>query len=139
MTTLQSKIKDLAIAFGIAMLVVFPYAKESGVFTPEPYNNVRVVNEFKFEDKIRVEISFTKLNNNCHFSEAAGYARSLGRYYRVPLQFPLGQEGDRIAGDHFAIIDITTDGVPYIDKVEVRTRHICNGVKVDKIMYEEYL
>ena len=100
-------------------------------FSRVPYNNVTLDRIHEFNGNTYITASFMK--TSCQFKDLRVLAYIFGRWKVLPwtdVDVPLG---DRIAGKH--TLEIYYPSGPY-DFVEVRTRHDCDGVTVDKLFLE---
>jgi hypothetical protein len=119
----------LGIASGVfASLLVYLFVPEP---LPHPYSDVKVLAATKSEDNVTIEATFVK--NECSFVRLEVFGDATG----VPIRLEWsGVDGtpdnyDRAAGSQYLAIEV--QGAVAFDNLEVRTRHDCNGVVVDKV------
>lgn len=96
-----------------------------------PYKDVTLERIHEYDGNTYVTTSFVK--TQCKFKDLRVLAYIFGRWKVLPwtdVDVPLG---DRIAGRH--TLEIYYPSGPY-DFVEIRTRHDCDGVTVDKLFLE---
>ena len=101
------------------------------IFGRVPYNNVTLDRIHEYDGNTYIAASFVK--TQCKFKDLRVLAYIFGKWKVLPwtdVDVPLG---DRIAGKH--TLDIYYPSGPY-DFVEIRTRHDCDGVTVDKLFLE---
>jgi hypothetical protein len=110
----------------VAMAITLPDAP------PDPYSNVSVISTERVRDNVEVLASFRK--NECTFIRLETFGSRTGVLVYTnwnDLQGH-GKEHDRIAGEHTLAISIRAPQGQF-DSLEIRTRHDCNGVIVDKV------
>lgn len=119
----------LGIASGIfASVLVYVFVPEP---LPQPYSDVEVLAVTKSGDNVTIEATFVK--NECTFVRLEVFGDATG----VPIRLKwAGVDGtpdnyDRVAGSQYLAIEV--HGAKSFDNLEVRTRHNCDGVVVDKV------
>lgn len=127
-------LKDFFIGALLSTLLLLPWAN---LLEARPYTKVEVVSVTVEDDHILVIANFRK--NECVFKRLEVFGEDLGQTYRlqwsnagVAIEEDLGPNYDRLAGDQTLRLRVQTDGQPY-DRIEIRTRHECDGVIVDKV------
>lgn len=100
--------------------------------TPAPYKDVQVIDTRRLANgDIRFKANFMK-NDACVFADLQVYGYYFGRWERLNWTDPKGDSGDRLSGYQTLTLDIHTGTIPY-DTVEIRTRHVCDGKKSDRV------
>ena len=101
---------------------------------PVPYSNVKVISVTEVpEVGYLIAVHFTK--NECGFKRLEVFGNNTGiRTYLkwLPKDGSPSKTYDRSKGEQHLLIEVTTVPNSY-DTIEIRTRHDCNGVNVDKI------
>jgi len=118
----------------IASAVLVPASFLSGFFDPNPYDNVEVVDHGYNPDGTSYFIvaNFIK-NEECSFVDLGVFGSYLGQTKRLEWSDPTTDRShDRLVGHQTLEISIAVGGTPF-DQLEVRTRHLCDGEKVDRI------
>jgi len=101
---------------------------------PVPYSNVEILSVTE-APKVGylVEAVFTK--NECTFKRLEVFGNNTGVLTYLKWQPKDGSPSknyDRSKGQQYLLIEVTTVPNSY-DTIEIRTRHDCNGVIVDKV------
>ena len=119
----------LGIASGIfASVLVYVFVPEP---LPQPYSDVNVLAVTMSGDNATIEATFVK--NECTFVRLDVFGDATG----IPIRLKwAGVDGtpdnyDRVAGSQYLAIEV--HGAKSFDNLEVRTRHNCDGVVVDKV------
>lgn len=123
-----SDLNWLALGVSVGLLLAYPIWGE--VLKPEPYGSVKILTVEPRGEQVFFEANFEK--KDCSFQALDVVGLYLGRW--VPLNWSDttgGDQGDRTAGGNTLSLLIQTEGLQY-DTIEIRTRHICGGTKVDK-------
>lgn len=106
-------------------------------FDPIPYRNVELLKIERLDDgNIHLLLQYIKTREQCEFERAVVFGYSLGDFRALdwlPYRGP-GQTAQRTAGQQIMDITIYPGGVRY-DEYEIRTRHDCEGVRVDRVMW----
>lgn len=128
----KTKVKDTTIGVILGASLAIPYFFSQGYFDPRPYNNVSVDQVKYVEDNkvVVIDATFVK-TEECDFQALKVFGELLGSWVELPWTDPSGDKGDRYAGYNTLYLNAHTDGV-YFSKIEVRTRHTCDGKKVDE-------
>lgn len=113
--------------FALALLVILLGWDdfEEHILTPKPYKNVNVVLAEVVDGKFNLVADFT--TTDCLFRVLEVVSLGLGGPKIMTWQDNdgLGQHHERLKGDHtLRITSHITD--PAFDKIEVRTRHLCD-------------
>lgn len=116
----------------ISLFVVIPTLFLSDVLKPKPYSEVEVIEVSQEDRSVYLVANFVK-NDACNFQTLSVFGEKFDRW-SGPLDWRDSDKprGDRIAGHQTLNIVIDTLGTEY-DILEVRTRHLCDGGKVDKV------
>jgi len=128
MNKLFTRFPSFLVGIVTAVTVMVAY---SSLFDRVPYKNVTLDGLREYDGNTYVTASFEK--TSCQFKDLRVLAYTFGRWKPLPwtdTQTPLG---DRIAGRH--TLEIYYPSGPY-DFVEIRTRHDCDGISVDKLFLE---
>ena len=123
-------IKTAVVGMALGMMLSLPPAIYFLTLPTEPYTNVEKISIRKYGDEVRIIASFHK-NDDCVFVDIGVFGGILGQWDKVEWRDMDEPQGDRIAGRHTIRMIVSLDK-PY-QTIEVRTRHDCNGEKVDKI------
>lgn len=114
----------------IALLLQAPFIAWYVTKPPVPYHNVDVRNLVVSEDTVSLIATFEK-NDECTYVNLGVFGGNLGEWDRLDWEDLDVPQGDRFAGHQTLRMRIMIDK-PY-EVIEVRTRHDCDGEKVDKI------
>lgn len=122
--------KEFAAGVLLAALILLPW---SSLLGSEPYTNVEITELERTDEGYVVHANFIK--NECTFKRLEVFGINTG----VPvflkwssLDGSPSTEYDRSIGKQHLIILVITADVDY-DTLEIRTRHDCDGVSVDKV------
>jgi len=128
------KWKELVVGLTLGGLLFSPWGSLLGA---DPYSDVDVVLVSPEGDGVVITANFRK--NECVFSrlEVFGYVFDELQILTwenvvVGSEEDYGPNYDRTNGGQTLRIRVKTNGVDY-DKLEIRTRHDCNGKTVDKV------
>lgn len=130
----KCKIKDGLAGFMIASLLLIPIGWYEGWFGPDPYHSVQDIKIEHTETGISIVANFIK-NDGCIYETAEVFRERLGFWEQMHWS-DVDRAKDRLAGNQTVIFEIEGEFLTG-DRVEVRTRHICGGVKVDKTFLSE--
>lgn len=133
----KDKVRDLTMGAVLSAVICIPIFINQGYFKPIPYSYVTVNEVIKNETSIEVVATFVK-TDLCRFRELGAFGESLGQWTRLTWSDPEGERGDRFPGYQTLHVEIHTEGIDY-NQVELRTRHDCDGVRVDRIFLNEDL
>lgn len=129
----KTRVKDTSIGAILGLGLAVPYFFTQGLFEPRPYNNV-TVDDLSYVDgnrSVGVQATFVK-TEECTFQDLKVFGEYLGVWVPLTWSDPKGEEGDRYTGYNTLHILVDVEGV-YYSTIEVRTRHSCDGKKVDEI------
>ncbi len=112
----------------IATAVLISY---STFFSNVPYKNVKLIEIREYDGNTYVTASFKK--TSCVFKDLRVLAYTFGLWKALPWTDVEAPLGDRIAGRH--TLSLYYPSGPY-DFAEIRTRHDCQGITVDKLFLE---
>lgn len=118
----------------LLILALFPYLVLLEVIKPEPYEDVEVVELKVHENAVVFEANFYK-NEVCIYDELGVFVKSLGTWKRIAWYDLDPPHHDRLAGGNTLRIGFALSDFLNADRFEIRTRHFCDGVKVDKVFY----
>jgi len=132
-----AKVADAFVGAVFALVAVVPLLIWSDLnFKTKPYEQVRLVAFVETSGEIELTASFVK-NGDCTFNKLGAFVLSFeDGWISVPWQDRDISRGDRLAGDQVLSITVNTSAAKHpLDKLEVRTRHLCgpNAQKVDRI------
>lgn len=119
-------------AWAVAFVVVLGAGFGPELLTPAPYSDVQVVETFQEDDYRYVTASFRK--GNCERQDVVFLGIRLGIQDKLkwePLDGYNNQE-DRTEGFQVLSGRLFTGGVQY-ESFEIRTRHLCDGKRVDRV------
>lgn len=105
------------------------------ILSPVPYKGVSALSITEARGVIEFKANFEK--TDCVFANLTPVAFVAGE--RPPLKWVNNDidVGDRLQGYHTLSIAIFTEHLPY-DKIEIRTRHLCDSKKTDRVFYTIY-
>lgn len=130
----KTKIKDGMAGFLIASLLLIPIGWYEGWFGPEPYHGVQDISIVTTDTGLLITANFIK-RDDCTYETAEVFRQRLGFWEHMEWK-DLERAKDRLAGNQTVIFEVLGEFLSG-DTVEIRTRHVCNGVKVDKIFLSE--
>lgn len=130
----RNKIKDGMAGFLIASLFLIPIGWYEGWFGPDPYHSVQDIKVERSDNSLTIVANFIK-NDGCTYETAEVFRERLGFWEQMEWE-DLGRAKDRLAGNQTVIFEVKGE-FTVGDVVEIRTRHTCNGVKVDKTFLKE--
>lgn len=130
----KTKIKDGMAGFLIASLFLIPIGWYEGWFGPEPYHGVQDISVVSTETGLLITANFVK-RDDCTYETAEVFRKRLDFWEQMDWK-NLEHAKDRLAGNQTVIFEVLGEFLPG-DTVEVRTRHMCNGIKVDKTFLSE--
>ena len=121
----------LAFIFGAVLMV--PVLHQYGAFEPTPYR-VTDVTHWREDGLVRVRVRFIK--DDCEYERGVIWGTYFGEVDPRPLTWRNipGNIGDRTKGEHTADLVIGPLRQPY-ERIEMRTRHDCDGEKVDRVFF----
>jgi len=133
---MMKKVRWKEMATGVVLGTVF-MSPWSSLFEVRPYTNVQLVSVAKADTSVTITANFRK--TDCSFQRLEVFGQDLGQTYVLDWEnVVVGDEADRgpnydrAAGDHTLRIKVKLPDTSY-DKIEIRTRHLCGGAKVDKV------
>lgn len=117
-------------ALGAALLGV-PWLQHIGAFDQIPY---RVTGSTWGRDGQYINYRATFVKDDCTFDRLVVRGVYFGHLDPGPLAWVdvYGDQGDRLEGQQAIALRIGPLSVEY-DEIEIRTRHICSGRKVDRV------
>jgi len=128
------KWRELVAGLTLGGLLFFPWG---ALLEVDPYSDVDIVSVSLEEDGVVITANFRK--NECAFKRLEVFGYVFGELQiitwenvAVGAEEDYGPNYDRTKGDQTLRIRVKTNGVDY-DKLEIRTRHNCNGKNVDKV------
>lgn len=126
--------KITAMGWAIIGLLVLNlgWASREYIFPPNPYNNVSVVSLERGKETLKVEANFTKLGCDFVRLDVVGIANEATAILNWEDNFSLPPDHDRAKGSQTLSITINLPDINF-ERVEIRTRHNCDGLKVDKV------
>jgi hypothetical protein len=127
---LSRGIKDFL--FGVTTTLALAMAWFLLLMPTEPYSRVEVVNYSPTDNGYSFQVNFEK--GPCEFVVLKAFGANLGVWSY--LEWSSAAEGDRLAGGHTLDVNIETDGQSF-DTIQMRTRHTCEGVKTDRILFTQ--
>lgn len=121
-----------AIVISISALLTL-FADNFGVFKQRPFRDVRLLSIEAQGQKLHIRAAYEKLG--CQLARmvvfGVGVGDSLVALDFLPYRGP-NVELDRIEGRQVMDITVDTLGILY-DQIEIRTRHDCDGRRVDSL------
>lgn len=103
----------------------------TGSFQPVPYGHVEIKEVVESGDSVLFVANFVKVK--CKFEKLQVQGETLGVWQVIP--WVSDDRGDRLAGKE--TLSVTFKASPdQFDRIQIKTRHDCNGRKVDKIFAE---
>lgn len=133
---MMKKVRWKEMTAGVVLGTVF-MSPWSSLFEVRPYTNVQLVSVAKTDTSVTLTANFRK--TDCSFQRLEVFGFDLGQTYVLNWENVIvreeedhGPEYDRSNGGQTLRIKVKIPGVGY-DKIEIRTRHLCDGAKVDKI------
>lgn len=129
---MQNRARDFAIGAIVSLSIMIPVMVQNGYFEPSPYSRVSLERVAIQGDQITIFAVFLK-DDQCEFDALETVAYRLGLPETVPwVDLLPGARVDRLEGENTLAITVTADPDEY-ESLEIRTRHICGGQKVDKV------
>lgn len=118
----------------IALAIVTPIVLYSGLLDTKPYTDVELIEFRVFDEHVDLIASFEK-NDDCEYVRLSVFGNTFNQgWVLLPWRDLDTPQGDRLAGLHTLRLRVDTSGLKdKIDVIEVRTRHLCGGAKVDRI------
>tara|TARA_R110000744_G_scaffold376347_1_gene490541 strand:+ start:919 stop:1365 length:447 start_codon:yes stop_codon:yes gene_type:complete len=133
---MRFRIKDASVGAFIAILLMTPWFLTT-ILTDTPYSNVKVIKEEVTEDSLTLVATFNK--DACEFRRLEVIGYDLGVTYVLPWttiteggERQYGENYDRAVGEQTLRILVDLSDRSY-DKLEIRTRHLCGDILVDKV------
>lgn len=124
-------IRDFLVGLLTAVLCFTPVAAFLIQLKETPYTDVKIESVEFTESEIIVVSTFNK-NDMCKYVALGVFGGNLGQWSPLEWRDVETPQGDRFAGLNTLRMRILPQGNPY-QTIEIRTRHDCDGVKVDKI------
>lgn len=128
---LPSKVRYLLLGLLLGFGVSIPFLSDRGYFGAVPYSYVTLHEAVRDGDAIHIVATFLK-TDQCEFNAMGVFGLALGRWVELEWDDPDGPKGDRLEGYQTLDIFVKSGAMEYTD-IEIRTRHDCDGKKVDKI------
>lgn len=126
--------KEFFTGIFLASVIAYPW---SSLFDIDPYTDVSTVSVVATEEGVEITANFFK--KACTFKRLEVFGTDLGQTYNLDWvsitsssESDHGSSHDRAIGEQTLRILIKTKGAPF-DTFELRTRHVCDGVEVDRI------
>jgi hypothetical protein len=122
--------KEFAAGILLATLILLPW---SSLLGSEPYTDVEITEVERTDDGYIVHANFIK--TDCTFKRLEVFGSNTGVLVYLDwsaLDGSPATDYDRSIGKQHMIILVITADVDY-DTLEIRTRHDCDGVVVDKV------
>lgn len=122
--------------WGVAVLTAAAAAVLPVLLTPSPFSNVHLITTYQENDRRFIHVDFVK-NPGCMVQEVVWVGKRLGVVYELTEEWtPSNKFEDdpgehRLAGEQTLMGSINLEGQIY-DTFEIRTRHDCNGTRVDR-------
>jgi hypothetical protein len=133
---MMKKVRWKEMATGVVLGTVF-MSPWSSLFEVRPYTNVQLVSVAKTDTAVTITANFRK--TDCSFQRLEVFGYDLGQTYVLDWENVVvrdevdrGFNYDRAEGGHTLRIKVKLPDTSY-DKIEIRTRHLCDGAKVDKV------
>lgn len=137
---MQSRTKDLVLGALVGLFLSIPILYKNGYFLPIPYSYVELVEEKRLENELLLSFNFEK--NACVFEDVRVFGQYLGRWTLLDhrwfeeedgtYRFFAEGQGDRLKGSQTVNLAVLVKKTSYT-KIEIRTRHICDGKVVDRV------
>lgn len=128
-------IRELMIGFTWGTLLVVPlalWALWEAIVTPVPYRDVHVLRSEVVAGRLVLDANFIK-NDACTAQKLEAKGQIIDQWYALDWEDrdgrPVGE--DRIEGHQTLRLAVDVSTAPTV--VEIWTRHICGGVKVDRM------
>lgn len=125
------KSKSMAAGVLISAVSLFSTAYLTGSFQPIPYGHVEIKEVRTIDDDVLFVANFVKVK--CKFERLQVQGETLGVWQVIP--WASDDRGDRLAGVETLSISFRASPTEF-DRIQIKTRHDCDGVKVDKIFAE---
>lgn len=129
------KVLDVTAILVSVTAIIYTLGDNRSWFKPTPYNKVEIDSVERKEDGLHVIANFVKVTEDCKPEKVVVFGYLLDSLR--PLDFIPIREGrverERTAGPQRMELVIDEQAERY-DEIEVRTRHNCNGIIVDKTM-----
>ena len=103
----------------------------TGSFQPVPYGHVEIKEVRETENNVLFVANFIKVK--CSFEKLQVQGETLGVWQVI--QWASDDRGDRLAGKETLSISFIASPDQF-DRIQIKTRHDCDGKKVDKIFAE---
>ena len=132
-----SNLPDRLVFLMVGALLPTAYLLWTALITPTPYSRVKL-HVIERVDPETVRLTFSFLKRRCHFDKLAVVGNKLGLSSSLPWNDvtaegePIESLGDRIKGHQTWRLQVKAPKGKY-DTIEIRTRHICGGSKVDRV------
>lgn len=130
---------DAFLTLGMSLLLALaaiPWAVErSGLFEPRPYSDVTLISAERDGPTLHVVAGYTREDDDCEYVNAVAIGIAFGEATALewtPYRGPNITEV-REPGRQRLDWDIHVNGWVF-DTVEIRTRHLCGGERVDRTM-----
>jgi hypothetical protein len=117
-----------------AFLLGLPYLVVTDYFKGEPYEVTKVTYNVNNVSGGTIELRASFIKKDCEFLKLAVFGEYLGEWFIIPWKDidHIGENTDRLVGGQTLRISIGPLDYTF-SSIEVRTRHDCNGEKVDKV------
>lgn len=135
--SLRKAIKDTTVGVMLAVVFIIIHGIYMEMRSPTPYRNVTVDSLVVLDTSIEMQVTFEKVEG-CVFQSLVAVGGNLGVFTVLEWEDLDTPRGDRIAGYHTLRLNIITGNETY-DRIELRTRHDCDGRTTDRILAAEDL
>lgn len=129
----SNKVVNLFTGALVGLALSLPF---TDLLEPVPYNNVVVEEFYRDGDYLNTTISFTK--RGCVFQYLQVFGETLSTWERLVWTDVEGRQGDRAAGDHTIRLVVALGGNTH-SRIQIVTRHECDGEVVDRVLLERDL
>ena len=133
---MMKKVRWKEMVTGVVLGTVF-MSPWSSLFEVRPYTDVQLVSVAKTDTAVTITANFRK--TDCSFQRLEVFGYDLGQTYALDWENVVvrdevdrGFSYDRVEGGHTLRIKVKLPDTSY-DKIEIRTRHLCDGAKIDKV------
>jgi hypothetical protein len=123
--------KSAIVGVVMTILSITGTAYYTGSFQPVPYGHVEIREVRETGKNVLFVANFIKVK--CTFDRLQVQGETLGVWQVIP--WVSDDRGDRLAGKETLSISFKASPSEF-DRIQIKTRHDCNGRKVDKIFAE---
>ncbi len=118
------------VGFVIAMAMLLAVFNINGYFKPVPYGQVEILSVTEEEGRIYFKANFIKVE--CEFKALRVQTEHFSQWDETPWSNEDSHTADdRMAGEETLSISFAGSSET-VDRVQIKTRHTCDGEKVDK-------